>query len=133
MRTRLDEIVEEECRGEATYGGNEITVGRRVAERAFRHGVEQTKAAATCREANVYGINLKIPEFGNVQPAPAEDRCAGKTGIHVCPDRRKGERRTETITGSLYRSTAGGAIPMYAKDEGGWWCDRRSGKERRRG
>ncbi len=84
MRTRLDEIVEEIHSKTSAYHSR--AVGMVIAERAFRHGVEQE--AARCLESH------RGPQ---VQSAPAEekDSCCWKhaEGGSSCGDRRKGERR----------------------------------------
>lgn len=94
MRTKLDEIVEEEM-GEAH--GPQITFGAicgRIAESCFRHGVER----AQDREQWNPGDPSKV------EPAPAEEKCPcgcppwdccykdPATG-EVSRDRRKAERR----------------------------------------
>lgn len=158
-RSRLDEIVEEESRagcwyitdnpGPDTYGN---TV-KRIAERAFRHGVAQTKLGASVRDANAYGVSLVVPVFGDVQPAPAVEpksareyvmdaerltreaweafhaRCAH--GRCWCkPDTRKGERRKglEELCGC---KIDGGPHFRARTPCGQWAPDRRTGKDRR--
>ena len=123
MRTRLDEIVEEEC-----IKGYDGTVAKRIAERTFRHGVEQHAA-------------LTDGDSGAVQPAPAEEKYQIKTvpwgsvpGGWI--NRRQGERRKG-------REMCYAAMSLRP----GWWClnkitdhgcssqsglDRRSGKDRRK-
>ena len=111
-RTKLDEIVEEELKRErdmdqplnnvysVNLGPAIARVCKRIAERAFRHGVERCAA-----HANTY------PGPMNVQPAPAEEKKRCECGhedpgydrpclytTYKCeggrhPDRRKGERR----------------------------------------
>src|ERR1035438_8950361 len=105
MRSRLDEIVEEEC-----IKGYDGTVAKRIAERAFRHGAE--RHALWVKSVGDAAANV-VPKM---VPAPAEEK-AGRThawdcGISLsvgictcgnpgrCPfwggatnDRRRGERR----------------------------------------
>lgn len=57
-----------------------------------------------------------------------EDRCAGKTGIHVCPDRRKGERRKAD---PRYSGLHNGTL-IYSLGGFSFHDDRRSGKDRRK-
>jgi hypothetical protein len=60
-RTRLDEIVDDVFR--EAFGGRVFEDGmREIAERAFRHGVDQVPT--------VWGTR-----YVNVQPAPAEEKC----------------------------------------------------------
>jgi hypothetical protein len=124
MRTRLDEIVEEEIPRESHYTAHAEVVrtwGKRIAERAFQHGCEMGGMAAV---RNCEQIRLgKAPEYGGetVQPAPAEEKLCGKcrhpehdgiclfmlvdidrfglmttpSGTCNCGDRRKGKRRAE--------------------------------------
>lgn len=95
MKTRLDEIVEEEGRRwvelmrPAPWTGEQVVVAERIAERAFRHGVEQ------CDHVGTTDIN-----GDDVQPAPSMEKCCDwvdgphcHEGDRVFKDRRKGERR----------------------------------------
>ena|ERR1035438_8862782 len=116
MRTRLDEIVEEELH-RCTHTEGRCDCNKRIAERAFRYGVQQA------------------------QPAPAEEKYQIKTvpwgsvpGGWI--NRRQGERRKG-------REMCYAAMSLRP----GWWClnkitdhgcssqsglDRRSGKDRRK-
>jgi hypothetical protein len=116
-RTRLDEIVSEEMDNAVRAGGESVLPwGKHIAERAFRHGVEQAqKRCDAITHDDPYWIQLK-----GAQPAPAE--------------KRKGERRK----GLELLDHRG--VKWYTNDtsrqEGcTWaWChDRRTGKDRRRG
>jgi hypothetical protein len=94
MRTRLDEIVEEEIRavdtaGEMTSPAARIlheayrNVARKIAERSFRHGVERAIDATTIitghtfdfdgkgwMDAVLMGVAAARVQMVNVQPAP---------------------------------------------------------------
>lgn len=84
-RTRLDEIVEEEFYKQG--GPYTMEYGERIAERAFRHGVEQAM-----REW------VAVKPGPAIQPAPAEEKRCSHCFVdckcfHCRGDRRKGERR----------------------------------------
>jgi hypothetical protein len=103
-RNHLDEIVDEESMTEHSYR----LMAMRIAERAFRHGVEQAEGAVNGAldksMQSVLGVNCE-----GVRPAPAEEKCwkhPYKPPVGVCQipgctdppfkhpvDRRKGERR----------------------------------------
>ena len=138
MRTRLDEIVEEEIRAEAgdRHAGPMVAaICKRIAERAFRHGVEQagTGMHEACK-VRYSGIHF---DLRGVQPAPAEERHPEQDTVHAaqaerykpapaeekvpvrCPtcgglphpyppslDRRKGERRVQ-LNGTYWVATGG--------------------------
>lgn len=95
MKTRLDEIVEEEGRRwielmrPAPWTGDQVVVAERIAERAFRHGAEMGGMAAISHCEQIR-LDKAPPEFGyTVQPAPAEEkkhRClCGPTYGHATP------------------------------------------------
>ena len=126
MRTRLDEIVEEEI-DRFVFGDKAQIYLRevRIAERAFRHGVELGQYAGWIACKNGHGVFTGQ----EVQPAPAEEKPCNRVGcgwvqgphIHAAahveekcpdecwhgrnswlhglhiplPDRRKGERRVD--------------------------------------
>jgi hypothetical protein len=124
VRTRLDEIVEEEFEKVGrvlVFSTGEIC--KRVAELAFRHGVERGII-----EGRKFDRGSRVEGFDHVQPAPAEEnvpvRCPTCGGLpHPYPpslDRRKGERRVirDSVIGRVL-----GAFPEM---------ERRSGKDRRK-
>ena len=76
MRTRLDEIVDEELAAFPELRGQPC--GGRIAERAFRHGVEQAVFGGWA-----FGGIEGVRPGPCYRPAPAEN----------IPDRRKVERR----------------------------------------
>jgi hypothetical protein len=122
MRTRLDEIVEEELRvGVLGISALDATLAaKRIAARVFRHGVEQ-------------GRNHPQAAARSVQPAPAmEDDPSYKPGMWyrnshgvTVPSRRSGERRK----GVHLRH---GFDYFYPDGPDTYRRDRRSGRERRR-
>ena len=138
MRTRLDEIVEEEracLNGWAAYPAGL----HKIAERAFRHGVEQA-----------HGVFAYLdPNGRNVQPAPAEEKpqCSCRSvGICCTPnvihrtdgpcfmDSRKGERRKGTEDQACVLPPLDGkdVSPIYQFNSRMFWLrDRRTGKDRR--
>jgi hypothetical protein len=93
-RTKLDEIVEEECPRETRYTVHDEVIRiwcKRIALRAFRHGVERTGVFANC--SAIYG-----PLLPQVQPAPVESKLYDsgleyKGAPWKWQDRRKGQRR----------------------------------------
>jgi hypothetical protein len=136
MRSRLDDIVEEETAivdtgGSMTSDAATILhkayrdVAKRIAERAFRHCAE----LAYERDADPFYLEL--------QPAPAEEKCHGCGGAaHQYPpsiDRRQGERRNlddasryDARTDHYTTMRPGLGRAVYE-----WLPNRRSGKERR--
>ena len=129
MRTKLDEIVDEES-GQKPFATQEKC--DRIAERAFRHGVEQALFAEWGAQRPMTGLHIRS---GAVHPAPAKE----PTRFYLAPwctdaahifgpcmcDRRKGERRRkhkEFFYGVRYHTKG-----LYTSEP-----DRRSGKERRR-
>jgi hypothetical protein len=127
MRTKLDEIVDDEYRPGSMTEEWERAPWRqsckRIAERAFRHGVEQSKEA--------YWVMFQAGgDLGVIQPAPASEP------EKWCKDRRKGERRKHTIqtTGWIYTRDGiernGG---IYHEKDTQWRWDRRSDSDRRKG
>jgi hypothetical protein len=127
MRTRLDEIVEEETGEDASPGWHV-----RIAERAFRHGVEQCVASPDWT-----GL-----QPSRVQPAPAEEKCRScwhtphpgspcSSGLNECDNwrgcdnRRKGERRKVAHLRHGYTYFYPDGPDTYRRD-------RRSGSDRRR-
>lgn len=169
MRNRLDEIVEEETAGKlfnvvgkqslAIVGDETRASIKRIAERAFRHGVEQ--AWADCKrmidkevpttDDLIYKYSHKTP-VSAVQPAPAgECLHINERGFRVfiagcCIDRRKGERCPWTFAAQMpcdkpnghdgAHGPAGEEKPRHiGVDAGGrtdYVPDRRSGKDRRK-
>ena len=139
MKTRLEEIIEEESGpggwfveqdGDTTHLGPTM---RRIAERAFRHGVELGQFAGWIACKNGHGVFMGQ----EVQPAPARERHPEQDAVHAaqaerykpapaeekvpmrCPtcgglphpyppslDRRKGERRVQ-LNGTYWVATGG--------------------------
>lgn len=138
MRTRLDEIMDRIIKHWHDTNGSPVSLLREGVNDAFRHGVEQAKLGASVRDANVYGVSLIVPVFGDVQPAPATEKkplhkewCQRVYWVepynligHEC-DRRKGERRKEQWMQQLNTREGFKMKPWPA-------FDRRSGKDRRR-
>ncbi len=144
--TKLDEIVDEEFAywrpsdPPRAYGRDcAIDGGKRIAERAFRHGVERGVHAAVRDHP---GITM----FDSVQPAPAgegearpgfhesycDDRRRHTPGNGRC-DRRKGERRKVVSDGALRLDGYCGKQKMYFDVKVYLWRDdRRSGLDRRK-
>ena len=142
MRTRLDEIVEEEIRAEAgdRHAGPMVAaICKRIAERAFRHGVERG-----------WKIAMADSSFAPViQPTGAEEKCRCGPEPHApheppyhirewgygsrYPDARKGERRMGNEALNLVHGpTRPETRPIYqVSDYGSWQYDRRSGDDRR--
>lgn len=138
MRTKLDEIVEEETagsliripKGEDIHVFSERVMAQihRVAERAFRHGVEQVKATARpCPNWRHYHVSV---EWDAVQPGPA---CA------ICKDgsclTHPAEEKT-TGLGTVNHSDRTGCRCQRAKDakypSSLWVCgDDRKGERRK--
>ena len=144
-RNRLDEIVEEEARpgrwfvdlsGDANHLGPTM---KRIAERAFRHGVERG-----------WKIAMADSSFAPViQPTGAEEKCRCGPEPHApheppyhirewgygsrYPDARKGERRMGNEALNLVHGpTRPETRPIYqVSDYGSWQYDRRSGDDRR--
>lgn len=140
MRTRLDEIIEFEVRasgfGSWNTESSDLTTlpatVKRIAERAFRHGVEQLMK-------NVF-VSY---DTENVQPAPAEEKPEG--GRYVCPhercqmhhpDRRKGQRRAPDNWPMNWVHDPLGKLPsqpiFQRHNHGSFEYDRRSGRDRRK-
>lgn len=150
MRTRLDEIVEEIY---AAWPGmlsiNEIRpIVERGVNNAFRHGVEQHRAAINlCNKVMAEaGVRLVMGDEA-VQPAPAgekdrefisnETACSGSHWVDshgLChhPDRRKGERRKEQFWVQVWsdEKRGDGYIGRYEQRKYPY-PDRRSGVDRR--
>lgn len=135
MRTRLDEIVEEECRRcgiEPAPDGVIEDVATRCANRAFRHGVERQWEVM-----DIWGLEKKHSIISPpVQPAPAGEKCPTRPHgwTPECGfdhDRRKGERRKITPwTRERYgRREYWGWVD--GKETGSGY-DRRTGKDRRK-
>jgi hypothetical protein len=123
-RTRLDEIVDQEYR---PAGEHPSALWRalclRIAERAFRHGVERGAAA----NARQYYLDTNL-----VQPAPAKE----KWNTTWWGNRRKGERREEVNWPQNWVHGYDGenSRPIYqASEHGAFMYDRRSGTDRRKG
>lgn len=159
MRTKLDEIVEDVLREKGAVDPKwhltefGLECERLIAERAFRHGVEQAQ----------WAVATVLPPpgvlyLGRVQPAPAEEPRSAREyvmnaerltreaweafhkgcahGRCWCkPDRRKGERRKglERNARVSYHIGPGQSFLIwqigFTKD---WEQDRRSGKDRRK-
>jgi hypothetical protein len=135
MRTKLDEIVEEECPMKGSFKASPWV--HRVAERAFRHGVERAR-----------GWYLQTPAK-DVQPEPVGEKtyahpgCFRNTphGAYECvEDRRKGQRR-KGLEKQLVGIASVGPFMEHRESlfcvSGGsgwgeWRTDRRSGKDRRK-
>lgn len=120
MRTMLDVIVEEE------FGFDDKCVrdaGKRIAERAFRHGVEQ------CSRVGMFDYR------SSVQPAPAEEKArvtqVGPAGSFTFTDRRKGERRKVQWWQNMSVCDEKGYMIDYRPVKYPT-VDRRSGKDRRK-
>ena len=111
---------------------------RAIAERAFRHGVERLHdQECFCRFLQTRH------DVSSVQPAPAGE----KPHLHIWPgpyepcrvcgtplDRRRGERR-KGMCDCGHPLHAGYVCKVDGKCVAGWipsWCDRRSGKDRRK-
>jgi hypothetical protein len=100
MKTRLDEIVYQEMQALIDHDDTHKCC-RSIAERAFRHGVEQTLVFSE----NAYTVHpLPAGEVNpRVQPAPAKEKnphiaccswCLMPHTYHLyCKDRRRGKRR----------------------------------------
>ena len=90
-RNHLDEIVDEETGpAETAIDSAYRDIVLRVAERAFRHALEQCQST----------IKPEFHSLAFVQPAPADEKCPNgcwhgrHSWLHGPPlDRRKGERR----------------------------------------
>lgn len=135
MRTRLDDLVDEEFRTEGWHSSMKFAA-KRIAERAFRHGAEMGGMAAV-RLCEQIRLEKAPPEFGyEVQPAPADEkactncghtphgtdqckRCASRSILPYCIDRRHLKRRTGPHSRRILRG--------YAMEP-----DRRSGTDRRK-
>ena len=135
MRTRLDEIVEEETR-EACPGAGAPRGGylHRIAERAFREGAAEC-ALAVWRGEDV----LNWP--GRVQPAQAKEKCLcgpvphapHEPPYHIRQDARKNERRMgNEALNFVHGPTRPETRQIYqVNDHGSWQYERRSGDDRR--
>jgi hypothetical protein len=148
MRTKLDEIVEEEIPRESHYTAHVEVVrtwGKRIAERAFRYGCER----------HALWVKSVVDASPNIVPAPAEEKFCLKckhgehdgiclfmvvnlnsmttpSGTCDCGDRRRGKRRSGCEHGTGYMTY----VRHLQYDGRDWTCggiDRRSGKDRRRG
>lgn len=144
MRTRLDEIVEEErCNapGGEAQSRYSIAAVSRIAERAYRLGAAD-QMVAVCLASTSSGVAgyVRLDWINvNVQPAPAGEKPQARCvhGIvftdwcHRCCDRRKGERR------KCEAWVAFGRYTRYMRYDNETWTtsaaiDRRSGKDRRK-
>lgn len=136
MRTRLDEIAEEELgtlRADPAYAILVLGFGKCIAERAFRLGSEQEIARCMGDLASHRG-----PQ---VQPAPAKNvyaRSDNRGGFLPIDDERKGERRIRGEQNIVQGFTVAGGISIsmrlysrYLDSSGPYYYDRRSGKDRR--
>jgi hypothetical protein len=85
MRTRLDEIVEEELPLAGPFVGTIGEIGGRIAERAFRHGVERVSEQL-----------FKQPGRLLVQPSPAEERSRRCARCHYDPGSWQYDRRSNS-------------------------------------
>lgn len=152
-RSRLDEIVEEEL-GEKY--GPQITfdaICKRIAERAFLHGVEQSVEATKVLQGHRFDLNglglAQILALGaeaaqkqirDVQPAPAGESkrlvyrtCSVNGNVYAAEESRKGERRSLLNPTSYVALPPGGLTRVYKWRENvePWLPDRRSGHDRR--
>src|SRR5271169_5326644 len=77
-KTRLDQIVEEENGGRIQRSAEERTaVCKRIAERSFRHGVEQCNEMARRIRDGINWGRWDIVGEESVQPAPASTQTPG--------------------------------------------------------
>jgi hypothetical protein len=144
MRTRLDEIVEEEFRcflTDLAYA-NMINVRvKRATERAYQEGVSDALMAEGVGQIKT-GARVGLHVSGkDVQPAPAKEKCPcgpvphapHEPPYHIRPDARKNERRMgNEARNFVHGPTRPETRPIYqANDYGSWQYDRRSGDDRR--
>ena len=134
-RNRFDEIVEEELNGKRLEIPAVLGYVKRIAERAFRHGVEQGLGPAP-------GV---LKYIQSVRPAPAKGGCACG-----CDDpwAHQGQGNVYPVKQVAWGSVPGGwidrrkdqrrhpqACPTCGKEFQYQWIrspDRRSGKDRRK-
>lgn len=137
MRTHLDEIVEEEIDRNLFHNPLHLRE-MRIAERAFRYGVQRTTEWA----------RMHVSCNDEIQPAPATECCAGnwvddRTYSHhagCCgrAERRRGERRKprnwpENYVHEFVLGGSDKSRPIFQPNHyGSWFYDRRSGKDRRK-
>lgn len=137
MRTRLDEIVEEEMlRGLMPNHGIPFEKqARAVAERAFRHGVEQEFRAPKIFDWYAEGneMRVRVKSQHAVQPAPA-GIVFGENTNTTFYERRRGERRKKAARlSAVCDHKTDGERGIYEMEYiNGWYFDRRSGKDRRK-
>jgi hypothetical protein len=153
MRTKLDEIVEEEI-AEArrvywTASDLVETLGGRIAERAFRHGVEQGAHGAIHATKFIDAVNPE--EFSyRVQPEPVGEkkvRCPhywtgrgdglcllveGHVGLHEFTDRRKGLQRRKGLESRQVYGRDGVVVGIYQFNSNMFWFVDRRIKDRRK-
>ena len=150
MRTRLDEIVEEEIRAEAgdRHAGPMVAaICKRIAERAFRHGTERTHEAFTGCTIGIWGPYDKLLVRGEeVRPAPAEEKwtpgdcplCGHIAHGGECAHGRAMHHGSTCKCASLYPAPAEEKVPVRCPTCGGLphpyppSLDRRKAGERRR-
>lgn len=128
MRTRLDEIIEFEARasgfGSWNTESSDLTTlpatVKRIAERAFRHGVDRTMETFIPEIA----AGVKIPF---VQPAPTEEKKAAVPGSHHTYYRENWWCCDMAYPGTtLVPAPKGGFYPCGCRN------DRRKGERRKR-
>jgi len=122
LKTYLDTIVEEEIRTIHKCAEEDCShwkAVKRIAERAFRHGVERLHQQGCDGRPNRL---FHFESCGDIQPAPAEEKCCCSTPmceygckctIHhwaVGSNRRRGERRKggEQVHAGSYQHLFGG-------------------------
>jgi hypothetical protein len=134
VRTKLDEIVEEEI---AQSAGS----GKRIAERAFREGLAAYhKTAEWARKSLYENGRYEVVDYTEIQPEPVGENSPHKPWCeftdftqpyqlvgHHCTDRRKGERRKWLGA----ECNAGGIRLCVHSTDGALYFDRRI-KDRRK-
>lgn len=145
MRTRLDEIVEEEWTTlfpARSIGPTDRMRARdqRIAERAFRHGVERRDKHPYFGTCSPPDVQPGPPGWRWEQPAPAGEKWYRTTTmdygtktvtIDHSPDRRKGERRKVAAWTRVFYGERQYWGWVDGKETGGG-RDRRLGKDRRK-
>jgi hypothetical protein len=137
MKTYLDTIVEEELRAWPEFRDKgHVGPCRSIAERAFRHGVEQFARFGYVAEGRRHIVQ---PEPVGEKPIPAPHcpaRCGGphslraSDGTYHCNTRKSERRRLKD--GDWFCSLGGGLRFYTTAEHTPLWRDRRSGKDRRK-